>query len=427
MKQKKSIIIVLVSVVAVCLLGFVAAKVFNWPVDINNTSGNVAKSSRFSRKTTTEDSNNMKELLLNDEDYKNGIVAAYLVMKTRAQQFDALVDMSNEVAGNIKEFASVLKDMKAAQPMIANVCETMEKAGQDLNSALGGEEAKNLAQNTTNAALAYTTLQKQNGLATRFIDTADAYLAGNAGEDRLKFVRDQWVEYQQLTAILEKDEKAAAEMEDKGHLLNVDQSLAALASFPAEIQIVSMVSGALCAAVGGVGNIGIAAQTGNLGIAAQTGNLGEAAQTGSLGIAAQTGNLGEAAQTGSLGVAAQTGNLGEAAQTGSLGVAAQTGNLGEAAQTGSLGIAAQTGNLGIAAQTGNLGIAAQTGNLGMVFGALVGNFPNVGNVVQTGALFNTDGQVGSLNSSAIIRNTVTSVIENAATGDVTGPLGNTIR
>ena len=148
MKQKKSIIIVLVSVVAVCLLGFVAAKVFNWPVDINNTSGNVAKSSRFSRKTTTEDSNNMKELLLNDEDYKNGIVAAYLVMKTRAQQFDALVDMSNEVAGNIKEFASVLKDMKAAQPMIANVCETMEKAGQDLNSALGGEEAKNLAQNT---------------------------------------------------------------------------------------------------------------------------------------------------------------------------------------------------------------------------------------------------------------------------------------
>ena len=236
MKQKKSLIIV-VSVLAVCLLGVVASQLFDWPVNNDQTSGNVAKSSRFSRKTAQEGSSNMQELLLNDEEYKNGMVAAYMVMKTRAQQFGALVDMSEEVAGDIPEFKSVLKDMKAARPMVENVCASMDKAGADLNAALGGETPKDLAQNTTNAALAYTTLQKQNSLATRFIDTADAYLAKTDADNRLKFVRDQWVEYQQLTAILENDAKAVEELEKKGRTLTADESLSTVKSFNMSQQI----------------------------------------------------------------------------------------------------------------------------------------------------------------------------------------------
>jgi hypothetical protein len=139
--------------------------------------------------------------------------------------------MSEEVAGGIPEFAPVLKDMKAVRPMVENVCASMDQAGADLNAALGGETPKDLAQNTTNAALAYTTLQKQNSLATRFIDTADEYLTKADADDRLKFVRDQWVEYQQLTAILDKDEEAAAELEKKGRVLTPDQALAAVQTF----------------------------------------------------------------------------------------------------------------------------------------------------------------------------------------------------
>ena len=252
MKQKKSLLIIVVSVVAVCLLGVIASQVFDWPVNADQTSGNVAKSSRFSRKTAQEAASNMQELLLSDEGYKNGLVAAYLVMKTRAQQFGALADMSEEVAGGIPEFASVLKDMKAVRPMVENVCASMDKAGKDLNDALGGETPKDLAQNTTNAALAYTTLQKQNSLATRFIDTADAYLAKAEADSRLKFVRDQWVEYQQLTAALENDEKAAEELEAKGHLLSADQTLAAAQTFNA-VQQMSIANSAVVA-----GHFGIA-------------------------------------------------------------------------------------------------------------------------------------------------------------------------
>ena len=229
MKNKKTIYI-LVSILAVCLLGVVLSKVINWPVDTSKSSGNIAKTSRFSRKTASDGASNMQELLLNDEEYKNSIVAAYLVMDARANQFNALVDASDEVAGKIPAFSDVLKDMKAAKPMLDNVCAQMKTLASDLDAVLGGETRDDLAQNTTNAALAYNTLQKSNNLATRFIDAADAYLAKNAGDDRLKFVRDQWVDYQSVTAALEQDKKAADAMAEKGHLLSAEKSATALAS-----------------------------------------------------------------------------------------------------------------------------------------------------------------------------------------------------
>ena len=229
--MKKKGIIILSSVVVLCALGLMLSPLMNWNVDSDQTSGNIGKSSRFSRKTTTETVSNVEELLLNDEAYKNGMVSAYVVMNTRAQQFDALVDMSNEVAGDISDFDAVLKDMNDVRPMIDNVCASLSEAGNDLNAALGGERRPDLAQNTINASLAYTTLQKQNKLADRFIITADTYLNKNAGNDRLKFVRDQWLDYQRMTAALNNDDKAAAALDEKGYKLTPDQSVTALNSF----------------------------------------------------------------------------------------------------------------------------------------------------------------------------------------------------
>lgn len=252
MKNKKTIYI-LVSILAVCLLGVVLSKVINWPVDTSKSSGNIAKTSRFNRKTASDGASNMQELLLNDEEYKNSVVAAYLVMDARANQFNTLVDASDEVAGNIPAFSDVLKDMKAAKPMLSNVCAQMKTLASDLDAVLGGETRADLAQNTTNAALAYNTLQKSNNLATRFIDAADAYLAKNAGDDRLKFIRDQWVEYQMVTASLNNDEAAAADLAKKGHLLSAEKSAAALGALPGDISTVI----AACSGVNAAINAGI--------------------------------------------------------------------------------------------------------------------------------------------------------------------------
>ena len=223
----------------------VSSHYFEWPVDSENAGGDISKASRFSREMESEKLTNMEELLQNDSAYKDGIVAAQVVMQTRAVQFGSLVDMSNEVAGKLPEFADLLKDMNDAQVTVANVNASLAEAGDDLNAVLGGEERPDLAQNTINASLAYTNLQKLNALANRFIETTDKYLETAKGDDRLKFVRDQWVDYQQMTAALEGDKKTAEALAKKGNLLPAEKSLAAMGTFDVVNQIVVLTSSAL--------------------------------------------------------------------------------------------------------------------------------------------------------------------------------------
>ena len=240
--MKKKTLIIILSVVLVCAVGLVLSLVFHWPVSSDSASGNIGKSSRFSRKTATERIDNLEELLQADENYKNSIVLAYSVMQTRAMQFAALVDMSNQVADDIPEFEGVLKDMNEAAPMIKNVVESLSAAGTDLNTVLKGESCPDVTQNTINASLAYTTLQKQNELANRFIETTDKYIKKADASDELLFVRDQWVDYQQMTAALEGDTKAAKELKKKGTLLPAEKAASALNEFEVGYQIPVLMS-----------------------------------------------------------------------------------------------------------------------------------------------------------------------------------------
>ena len=235
--KKKTLITIIVSLALACALALVLSLVIDWPVNSDEAGGNIGKSSRFSRKTATERIDNMEELLQADEDYKNGIVLAYSVMQTRAMQFAALVDMSNQVAGDLPEFEGVLKDMNEAAPMVKNVLESLSAAGTDLNAVLKGESCPDVTQNTINASLAYTTLQKQNELANRFIETTDNYTKKADASDELLFVRDQWVDYQQMTAALEGDTKAAKELKKKGTLLPSEKVVSALNSFDVVYQV----------------------------------------------------------------------------------------------------------------------------------------------------------------------------------------------
>ena len=236
--KKKSLIITLGAVVLVCAAGLIANKYLDWPVDEDNASGDIAKSTRFSRQMDSEKITNMEELLKTDSTYKNSLVVANVVMQTRAMQFGTLVDMSNEAAGKIDSYADVLKDMNEVRTMVDNVSSQLDKAVADLDAVIGGEERPELAQNTINASLAYSTLQKQNDLANRFIQTTDEYLKTAEGNDALKFVRDQWVDYQKMTAALDGDDKSAEELAKKGTLLSAEKSLSAIASLDALHQIV---------------------------------------------------------------------------------------------------------------------------------------------------------------------------------------------
>jgi hypothetical protein len=119
--------------------------------------------------------------------------------------------------------------MNANREMVDNVASSLAESADNLNAALSGEECPDLAQSSINASLAYMTLQKQNNLATRFIETTDKYLETAQGDDKLKLVRDQWLEYQQMTAALEGDKASAEALAKKGHLLSGEKALAAVA------------------------------------------------------------------------------------------------------------------------------------------------------------------------------------------------------
>ena len=240
--MKKKSIIILCSVAAIFAIGLITSYFVDWPVELNEADGDIAKAARFSREQVSDKLTNMEELLQTDSAFKGGIVAAQVVMQTRAVQFGTLVDMSNEVAGNIPAFAEVLKEMNANSEMVNNVASSLAESAEKLNAALGGEECPDLAQSTINASLAYTTLQKQNNLANRFIETTDKYLETAQGDDKLKLVRDQWLEYQQMTAALEGDKTSAEALAKKGNLLSGEQALAAVANFDIAERIVVLQS-----------------------------------------------------------------------------------------------------------------------------------------------------------------------------------------
>ena len=229
--MKKRNFIILGSVGALLAFGWFSSLFVDWPIDFSAAGGDISKASRFSREMESEKLTNMEELLKTDTTFKDGIVVAQMVMQTRAVQFGALVDMSNQVAGNIPAFAEVLKEMNATLEMVNNVANSLLESGNNLEAALSGKECSNLEQTTINASLAYTTLQKQNKLANKFIDTTDKYLKTAKGDDHLKFVRDQWVDYQKMTAALDGDKDAAEAMAKKGNLLSGEKALVAMADF----------------------------------------------------------------------------------------------------------------------------------------------------------------------------------------------------
>ena len=235
--NKKKLTIIVCSVLAVLVVGLLMNHFFDWPIDSRDASGDISKASRFSREMESEKLTNMEELLKTDTTFKDGIVVAQMVMQTRAVQFGTLVDMSNQVAGKIPAFAEVLKEMNATLEMVNNVANSLLESGNNLEAALSGKECSNLEQTTINASLAYTTLQKQNKLANKFIDTTDKYLKTAKGDDHLKFVRDQWVDYQKMTAALDGDKDAAEAMAKKGNLLSGEKALVAMADFGVANQV----------------------------------------------------------------------------------------------------------------------------------------------------------------------------------------------
>ena len=243
--KKKTLIILSVAAVVV-VAGLVSSNLIHWPVDASKAEGDIGKVARFSRDADAEKLTNMEELLRTDSDYQEGMVMSYALMQLRSEQFASLVDLSNQVAGKIPEYAPLIQKMNGIGKMVNNVNAQLNDVGKQMEKALSGEECPELTQNTINASLAYTQLQKQNALANQFIETTDKYLANAKGSDQLKLVRDQWVDYQKLTAALEDNKENAKALDEKGYLLTSEKAEAALGAHADATQKVMRLNTMIC-------------------------------------------------------------------------------------------------------------------------------------------------------------------------------------
>lgn len=244
--MKKKSLIILSVVAAVVVVGFVSSNLIHWPIDVSKTEGDIGKVDRFSRADKVEELSNVEELLRTDSDYQEAMVMSYALMQLRSEQFASLVDMSNQVAGQIAEFAPLIQKMNGIGKMVNNVNAQLNDVGKQMEKALSGEECPELTQNTINASLAYTQLQKQNALANQFIETTDKYLANAKGSDQLKLVRDQWVDYQKLTAAIEDNQEGLKALDKKGYLLTSEKAEAALGAHADATQKVMRLNTMIC-------------------------------------------------------------------------------------------------------------------------------------------------------------------------------------
>ena len=244
--MKKKSLIILSVVAAVVVAGLVSSNFIHWPIDVSKTEGDIGKVDRFSRADQVEKLTNMEELLRTDSDYQEAMVMSYALMQLRSEQFASLVDMSNQVAGQIAEYAPLIQKMNGISKMVSNVNAQLNDVGKQMEKALSGEECPELTQNTINASLAYTQLQKQNALASQFIETTDKYLANAKGSDQLKLVRDQWVDYQKLTAAIEDNKESAKALDEKGYLLTSEKADAALGAYADATQKVMRLNTMIC-------------------------------------------------------------------------------------------------------------------------------------------------------------------------------------
>ena len=244
--MKKKSLIILSVVAAVVVAGLVSSNFIHWPIDVSKTEGDIGKVDRFSRADQVEKLTNMEELLRTDSDYQEAMVMSYALMQLRSEQFASLVDMSNQVAGQIAEYAPLIQKMNGISKMVSNVNAQLNDVGKQMEKALSGEECPELTQNTINASLAYTQLQKQNALANQFIETTDKYLANAKGSDQLKLVRDQWVDYQKLTAAIEGNKESSKALDEKGYLLTSEKAEAALGAHADATQKVMRLNTMIC-------------------------------------------------------------------------------------------------------------------------------------------------------------------------------------
>lgn len=208
---------------AACVGCYLVGAIVGWPVDEDSTKGDISKAGRYNKAVVTEDVKAVQEFLQSDPEYRDESLYAFMIMNSRVNEFIELAQLSVSVADGKEEYADVVEALKTALPVALNARKSFEMAAADLNTLLDGTTlVASYEQNSNNAMLAYMMLQNHNAACEQFVGITD-YLA-KSDDLNLLFVRDAWVGYNLVSAMLADDEDDAYEWSRAGSRLTEEQT-----------------------------------------------------------------------------------------------------------------------------------------------------------------------------------------------------------
>lgn len=145
--------------------------------------GNVAKAARYKNQKEDPMITVIEEKLLNDEEFLNSTKGAMSLLQNRMTVLSGLSEETIAACEGIKEFESLMDEMKAINARAINAATAMENAGKGLDMLAEGKKAPEYEMYSNMAFIGLGKVESQIDLGWRFCETADSFLEGKDIEE----------------------------------------------------------------------------------------------------------------------------------------------------------------------------------------------------------------------------------------------------
>ena len=145
--------------------------------------GNVAKAARYNNQKEDPMITVIEEKLLNDEEFLNSTKGAMSLLQNRMTVLSGLSEETIAACEGIKEFESLMDEMKAINARAINAATAMENAGKGLDMLAEGKKAPEYEMYSNMAFIGLGKVESQIDLGWRFCETADSFLEGKDIEE----------------------------------------------------------------------------------------------------------------------------------------------------------------------------------------------------------------------------------------------------
>ena len=217
-KSKNAVIIVVAAVVAYALGAVIGFP----PVAGDLSKGDIAKVSRYSRNVVSPALSLVQEKLQADTSYRTQTLDMFTVVSARLSGFESLCELSLQATEGLDEFDAINTKLQANIPTAQNAALRGEEMVQALNDLVAGKKVDNFEQLSNNIVISYLLVDKEVSLGKTFVELADARLE-KANDDKLAFVRDMWMDYCAIDAVLNGDQAETEYWSSKDYVLSSEQ------------------------------------------------------------------------------------------------------------------------------------------------------------------------------------------------------------